>query len=175
MPDFPKKATPTDVWTHSTRTLTGFTGQPRIDLMGEDADFEAGTGTRKGRIDRLADMFAELDPVEGSVHFLTTESYPLEKTVVDSTLGVPHKLEGFIDLRDVDGSIDVAQYMQIEDGGDYLKYAEEVYEEADVENLPALYVTSKPGRYGIRITLKRDTAPSRNVVYPYQIFRRRVE
>jgi len=164
-----------DVWSVATRTLTGFTGTPRTDLLGEDADFESGTGTRKARIDRLANMFAELDPLEGSVYFLTTDSYPEEKTVVDSTLGVPHKLEGFVDLSDVDGSIDVMQYMQIQSGGSYRKYAEELYEEADVSNLPALYVVSKPGRYGIKITLKRDTAPSRNVVYPYQIFRRRIE
>ena len=55
MPDFPKPpgggATAAEVWGYTTRKITALDGQPRTDLMGEDADFEAGTGTRKGRID----------------------------------------------------------------------------------------------------------------------------
>ena len=53
MADFPRigGATATEVWANSTRTITAMTGQPRTDLMGEDAGFEAGTGTRKARID----------------------------------------------------------------------------------------------------------------------------
>lgn len=53
MPDFPPRggATASEVWAYATRVLTAFTGQPRTDLMGEDASFEAGSGTRKARID----------------------------------------------------------------------------------------------------------------------------
>lgn len=53
MPDFPKVggASAADVWGYSARTITALTGQPRTDLMGEDASFEGGTGTRKARID----------------------------------------------------------------------------------------------------------------------------
>jgi len=36
VPDFPRVATPYDVWTYATRTLTGFTGTPRTDLVGLD-------------------------------------------------------------------------------------------------------------------------------------------
>jgi len=36
MPDFPRFATPAEVWAYGTRTLTGFTGTPRSDLVGLD-------------------------------------------------------------------------------------------------------------------------------------------
>jgi len=36
VPDFPRVATPKDVWEYGTRTLTGFTGTPRSDLVGLD-------------------------------------------------------------------------------------------------------------------------------------------
>jgi len=36
VPDFPRIATPKDVWEYGTRTLTGFTGTPRVDLVGLD-------------------------------------------------------------------------------------------------------------------------------------------
>ncbi len=54
MPDFPKKgATAAEVWAESARTITALTGQPRTDLLGEDATFEAGTGVRKAKIDNV--------------------------------------------------------------------------------------------------------------------------
>jgi len=36
VPDFPRVATPAEVWAYGTRTLTGFTGTPRSDLVGAD-------------------------------------------------------------------------------------------------------------------------------------------
>ena len=38
------------IWASAARTLTALTGQPRTDLLGEDASFEAGTGDRKRAI-----------------------------------------------------------------------------------------------------------------------------
>lgn len=40
-----------DIWTVAARTITELKGTPRSDLMGEDADFEAGGMERKARID----------------------------------------------------------------------------------------------------------------------------
>lgn len=55
-PDFPKPVATVDVaaiWAYGTRELTGFTGTPRTNLMGEDATFEAGVGARKAKIDNV--------------------------------------------------------------------------------------------------------------------------
>jgi len=54
-PDFPTigGATPAQVWAYATRELSGFTGTPRTNLLGEDATFEAGVGARKSKIDDI--------------------------------------------------------------------------------------------------------------------------
>lgn len=54
-PNYPKiqGTPPADIWGYSTRELTGLTGTPRTDLMGEDATFEAGVGARKAKIDNV--------------------------------------------------------------------------------------------------------------------------
>ena len=160
--------TASDVWAVTTRTLTGLTGQPRIDLLGEDASFEAGTGTRKGYIDRLANIEAFDTPIEGTVTMDGTE-----KTVVlDEIAGNPPRfLEGYIDLTPMASgdTIVIAEYMKISATGDYVKYAEETYNEA--QTIPLLYITSKSGRYGIKLTAKQTAGTYRTLTY--QFFRRR--
>jgi hypothetical protein len=157
-----------DVWAVTTRTLTSLTGQPRIDLLGEDASFEAGTGTRKALIDRLASMEAFDTPIEGSVTMDGTE----QNIVLDEVSGNPQRfLEGYIDLTPMQSgdTIIVRQYMKITATGDYVKYAEETY--SDAQTLPLLYIVTKPGRYGIKITAQQTAGTYRSL--QYQFFRRR--
>ena len=157
-----------DVWAVTTRTLTSLAGQPRIDLLGEDASFEAGTGTRKARIDRLDKIEAFDDPIEGSVAMDGTE----KNVVLDEVTGNPSRfLEGYIDLTPMAAgdTIVIRQYMKIASAGNYIKYAEETYSGA--QSLPLLYITTKSGRYGIKITAQQTAGTNRTLAY--QFFRRR--
>lgn len=43
-----------DVWAVGTKELTGFTGQPRIDLFGDDEDIDASVSTRLTKLDSVA-------------------------------------------------------------------------------------------------------------------------
>jgi hypothetical protein len=160
--------TVSDIWGYATRTLTSLAGQPRIDLLGEDASFEAGTGTRKALIDRLASMEAFDTPIEGSVTMDGTEL----NVVLDEVTGNPQRfLEGYIDLSPMASgdTIVIRQYMKISATGDYVKYAEETYSGA--QTLPLLYITTKSGRYGIKITAQQTAGTYRSLTY--QFFRRR--
>jgi len=161
--------TVSDIWNYTTRTLTELKGQPRIDLLGEDASFEAGTGTRKTLIDRLASMEAFDTPIEGTVTMDGAE----DVVVLDEISGNPQRyLEGYIDLSPMASgdTIVIRQYMKISPTGDYVKYAEETYSGA--QNLPLLYITTKPGRYGIKITAQQTGGTYRTLTF--QFFRRRV-
>jgi hypothetical protein len=158
-----------DVWAVASRTLTALTGQPRIDLLGEDASFEAGTGTRKARIDRLANIEAFDTPIEGTVAMDGTE----KEVVLDEVSGNPSRfLEGYIDLTPMASgdTIVVRQYMKIASAGAYVKYAEETY--TDAQSLPLLYIVSKSGRYGVKITAQQTAGTNRTLTY--QFFRRRI-
>jgi len=158
----------TDIWAYTTRTLTGLTGQPRIDLLGEDATFEAGTGTRKSLIDRLANVEAFDTPIEGTLSADGSE----QNLVLDEISGNPQRhLEGYVDLSNMASgdTIVIRQYMKITSGGAYVKYAEETYSGA--QSLPLLHIITKPARYGLKITLQQTGGTNRQ--YPYQFFRRR--
>jgi hypothetical protein len=149
--------------------LTSLAGQPRIDILGEDASFEAGTGTRKSRIDRLDKIEAFDDPIEGSVAMDGTE----KNVVLDEVTGNPSRfLEGYIDLTPMASgdTIVIRQYMKIASGGNYIKYAEETYSGA--QTLPLLYITTKSGKYGIKITAQQTDGTNRTL--SFQFFRRRV-
>jgi len=157
-----------DIWTYTTRTLTSLTGQPRIDLLGEDASFEAGTGYRKTLIDRLANIEAFDTPIEGQVTLSGTET----NVVLDEVTGNPSRyLEGYIDLSPLTSgdTIIIRQYIQIASAGSYIKYAEETYSGA--QDPPLLYIVTKPGRYGIRITAVQTAGTYRTLTF--QFFRRR--
>jgi hypothetical protein len=157
-----------DVWAVTTRTLTSLAGQPRIDLMGEDSSFEAGTGTRKSLIDRLASMEAFDTPIEGSVVMDGTE----KNVVLDEVSGNPSRfLEGYIDLSPMESgdTIVIRQYIKIAPAGNYVKHAEETYTGA--QTLPLLYIATKTGRYGIKITAQQTAGTNRTLTY--QFFRRK--
>jgi hypothetical protein len=157
-----------DIWGYATRTLTSLAGQPRIDLLGEDASFEAGTGTRKALIDRLANIEAFDTPIEGSVTMDGTE----KNVVLDEVAGNPQRfLEGYIDLTPMASgdTIVIRQYMKITATGGYIKYAEETYSGA--QSIPLLYIVTKPGRYGIKVTAQQTAGTYRSLTY--QFFRRK--
>jgi len=158
-----------DVWAYTTRTLTGLTGQPRIDLLGEDASFEAGSGTRKVLIDRLAKIEAFDDPIEGSVTMDGGENTVILDEITDN----PQRfLEGYIDLSPLASgdTLVIRQYMKISATGGYVKYAEETYSGA--QDIPLLYVVTKPARYGLKVTAQQTAGTYRSLTY--QFFRRRV-
>jgi hypothetical protein len=160
--------TVSDIWEYTTRTLTSLAGQPRIDLLGEDASFEAGTGTRKSLIDRLAMMEAFDTPIEGTVTMDGTE----KNVVLDEVTGNPQRfLEGYIDLTPMASgdTIVIRQYMKIASAGDYVKYAEETYSGA--QSPPLLYIVTKPGRYGIKVTAQQTAGTYRTLTF--QFFRRK--
>jgi hypothetical protein len=96
-----------------------------------------------------------------------------EKNVVlDEVSGNPSRfLEGYIDLSPMASgdTIVIRQYMKITATGDYVKYAEETYSGA--QTLPLLYIVTKPGRYGIKITAQQTAGTNRTLTY--QFFRRR--
>ena len=225
-PDFPRIATPAEVWAYATRTLTGFTGTPRIHLMGEDADFEAGTGARKARIDvaistrsshtaadvwgvatrtltgftgtprsdllgvdasfeastgaratridRLGTIEAFDAPVEGTASFLTTDTYPKTVTIALSEVGVIHRVECYVDLTALVAgeSLRVDEYMSIVTPISYRLYAQDTYSGAQA--LPMLFVVTKPARYGLKIDLCMETAPAADRHFKFQWFRKRV-
>ncbi|MEM2568168.1 MAG: hypothetical protein QXH20_06855 [Candidatus Bathyarchaeia archaeon] len=161
--------TASEVWGHATRTLTGLSGQPRIDLLGEDASFEAGSGARKLAIDRLVSMEIWDAPIEGSVAMDGTE----KDVVLDEPSGNPSRfLEGYIDLSPMASgdTVVIRQYMKISAAGGYVKYAEETYSGA--QSLPLLYIVTKPAKYGIKITAQQTAGTNRT--FTYQFFRRRV-
>jgi len=160
--------TAADVWAVTTRTLTSLAGQPRIDLLGEDASFEAGTGTRKALIDRLASMEAFDTPIEGTLTADGTE----QTIVLDEISGNPQRfLEGYIDLSNMASgdTVVIRYYVSLTSPVDYKKYAEETYSGA--QSLPLLYITTKPARYGIKVTLQQTAGTYRT--FKYQFFRRR--
>ncbi|MEM2365705.1 MAG: hypothetical protein QXL06_02050 [Nitrososphaerota archaeon] len=157
-----------DIWTYTTRTLTGLTGQPRIDLLGEDASFEAGTGARKTLIDRLATIEAFDMPIEGTLVADGSE----QNLILDEVEGNPQRhLEGYLDLSSMQSGdiVIIRQYMKISPTGSYVKYAEETFTGA--QSLPLLHIITKPAKYGIKITLQQTAGTYRS--FTYQFFRKR--
>jgi hypothetical protein len=160
--------TVSDIWNYTTRTITSLAGQPRIDLLGEDASFEAGTGTRKAYIDRLAMIEAFDTPIEGTATMDGTEV----SIILDEVTGNPQRfLEGYIDLTPMASgdTIVIRQSIKIASTGNYVKYAEETYTGA--QSPPLLYVVTKPSKYGIKVTAQQTAGTNRTLTY--QFFRRK--
>lgn len=136
-----------DIWAVATRQITALTGTPRSDLFGEDATFEAGTGARKARLDKIP---AFETPVEASVVMDGTEKILVEKT--DDKQGI---LEGYVDLTPmVAGNIIVIrQWMKVKTAGNYVKYAEETY--SGEQTIPLLYIVTKAAKTSVKVTAQQ--------------------
>ncbi len=65
------------------------------------------------------------------------------------------KLHCYIDLTNMvaGNSVTIRQYMTIKTAGSYRLYAQETY--ADVQTLPLLHITMKPGKFGVKVTLQQ--------------------
>jgi hypothetical protein len=164
MPDFPPVSVDaTAVWTYGSRTLTELKGQPRIDILGEDADFETGTGSRKAMLDKL---LGSLAPIEGT---LTADG--TEQIVASRTDTLEFQLDGYIDLSNLASgdTIVIREWMIIKSGGSYVRYAEATYSGA--QSPPLLHIITKPAVYGLKVTLQQTAGTYRS--FDYQFFVRR--
>lgn len=153
-----------DIWAVVTRELTGITGTPRTDIIGENASFEVATG-RPAKIARLDNIPAFETPVETSVVMDGTEKVLVEKT--DDKLGL---LEGYIDLTPMASgdTIVIRQSMQIKAAGAYVKYAEETY--ADAQTIPLLHIITKTAKDKIKVTAQQTGGTNRTL--DVQFYRR---
>ncbi|MBU1173034.1 MAG: hypothetical protein KKD44_26020 [Proteobacteria bacterium] len=139
------------IWAEAARTLTGLTGTPRTDLLGEDASFEAATG-RPAKIPRLDNIPAYETPVEATITLTgpATEDVLVEK--LDNKIGL---LDGYADLTPMGASdtVVIRQYMQVKAAGTYVKYAEETYSAA--QTIPLLHIITKTAKDKIKVTAER--------------------
>ncbi len=173
MPDYPKQATPAQVWSEPTRTLSALIGQPRTDLLGEDATSEAGVGTRKAKIDnvdaavstralesggRLGLVPAFVAPTESSVLMDGTEKVLIEITDVKSS-----EIEAWTDLTPMlaGDTIVVRYWRKMKAAGSYAKYAEETYSGA--QTIPALCIINKKVYRDIKITAQQTAGVNRTI------------
>jgi len=149
--------TPADIWTQVTRTITALAGQPRTDIIGEDASFETATG-RPAKIARLDNIPAFETPVEASIVMDGTEKILVEKT--DNKVGL---LDGYVDLTPMAGgdTIVIRQFMQIKAAGAYAKYAEETYTGA--QTIPLLHLTTKTAKDKIKVTAQQTGGTNRTL------------
>jgi hypothetical protein len=149
-----------NIWANATRTITGLTGQPRTDLLGEDASLEAGTGTRKAKIDSLLGTVTE---VEGTVTLTGSE-----QTLISTSDNKSHVVTGQIDLSNMASgdTVEVIQYMMVKSGGTFRAYADEVYTGA--QTLPLLNINTKKGKYGVKVTIKQTGGTYRTVDYLFE-------
>lgn len=154
-----------DIWAVASRTITALTGTPRTDLLGEDASFEAGSGARKTRIDRLANIPAFETPDEASIAMDGTEKILVEKT--DNKVGL---LDGYVDLTPMAAgdTIVVREYMQIKAAGGYVKYAEETY--TGDQTIDLLHIVTKTAKDKIKVTAQQTAGTNRTL--DVQFYRR---
>jgi hypothetical protein len=145
MPDFPSVRA----------TLSSFTGQPRIDLLGEDATYEAGTGVRKVRIDNT--------PVFETTVETSSLMDGLEDILVEKTDNKQGLLDGYIDLTPMAGgdTIVIRQYMQVKAAGAYVKYAEETFTGA--QTIPLLAIITKTSKTKIKVTAQQTAGVNRTL------------
>ena len=140
----------TEVWTATTRNLTEFTGQPRTDLLGENADFASATGARIADLDRIKNIPALEAITEASIVMDGTE-----KTLIEKTDTLQCYLDGYVDLTTMGAgdTIVIREYMKVKSGGDYIKYAEETY--ADAQTIPLLHIATKVSKRSIKVTAEQ--------------------
>ena len=88
-----------------------------------------------------------------------------EQTLVEFTeLG---KMEGYVNLSYLalgDTAV-IRQYQKVY--GEYRQYAEESY--SDIQELPAVYITQKSGKDGVKITIQQTAGTLRP--FPYCFFK----
>lgn len=163
-----------DVWAVATRALTDKAGfelasqnfpftnpAAPVDLANvQQALSPTGTG-REAKVDKIQDF------AEDATGTLTADG--TEQVIKEITAGTTDvKLHCYIDLTNMAAgdTVTIREYMTIKSLGSSIKYAEEVYN--DAQTLPMLHVITKPARYGIKVTLQQTAVPYRD--YDWQTF-----
>ena len=77
----------------------------------------------------------------------------------------PFVLAAWLDLSnmEVTDTIILREYVKVKKGGTMVKYDEQSY--AGIQPNPALFITSKPSVYGIKITLQQTAGPLKSFDY----------
>lgn len=148
------------IWSYTNRTLTEIKGQPRIDLLGEDRDYESGLGYRKAAIDKI---HIQEDPIEG-----TFTANNEDRPIIQIELGKPFMISAYIDLSNMtdEDEITIRQYIKIQQTGNYILYAEKPY--IGAQRIKLLHIMTKPAKYGLKITLQQHNTDYKQ--FPYQAF-----
>jgi len=129
---------------------------------------------------RVAKAFSIFVPLlEAIAEFLTTDTYPKEVVLVDTTqmTGIVtkiHHVEGWIDLSQLgtNETIVLRYEVKMSDTGDFITYAEETFTGPVVP--PLVYVHLRPSKYGVRLVARMESAPSADRKFPFQFFLRKV-
>jgi len=103
---------------------------------------------------------------EGS---LTTDG--TEQTIIETGGEFPFTLNAWLNLSNMEAgdTITVKQYIRTKEGGNWARYAKKIYH--GIQSDPALFVTTKPSMYGIKITLEENTGEHGTI--DYNVFRQR--
>jgi len=127
------------------------------------------TTPRAELIDRLGNIPAFDDPIEGSLMMDGTE----QTLVLDEIVGNPLRyLEGYVDVSAMEAGDEIVLriYAKIATDVNYKQYA--VKEYRGVQDLPLAYMATKPVRYGLKITAQQIAGTYKTLAY--QFFRKRV-
>lgn len=118
---------------------------------------------------RLHRVLSLDEPIQGT---LTLTGLDLETELVKSELGIPHYLEGYLDLTNLASgdSLTIRFYVKLKEAGSYVVYDEDV--KAGAQDKPALYIVTKPSNDGLKITLEQTSGTPR--AFDYMFLRKRV-
>jgi len=155
--------TDAQVWAYGTKELTGITGTPRSDLIGQDASLEVTTGARISRIDKLPAFQAI---TESSIVMDGTE-----KTLIEITDIKSGEIEVWVDLTPMQaGDTVVVRYSKkVKAAGAYAKFAEETYSGA--QTIPLLRVIKMGAYRDTKVTAQQTAGTNRT--FDVQVIRTR--
>jgi len=88
-----------------------------------------------------------------------------EQTLVEVLDVTPFTISGYVDLTKLAAleTVVMRLYGKISKNGNYIKYAEDSY--VGVISSPLLYVDTRPGMYGIKVTIHQLAGVFRNFEY----------
>jgi hypothetical protein len=74
-------------------------------------------------------------------------------------------VEGYVDLTNMQAgdSISVKEYMRIASGGAYVLYGSQPLN--DAQTIALLWITPKPGAYGVKLTIQQTAGVNRTFAY----------
>lgn len=83
----------------------------------------------------------------------------------------PFTLNAWVDLSNMEpgDTIIMRQYIRLKEGGNWIKYGEESY--SGIQSSPALFIVTKPAKYGVKITLEQSVGAPKSL--EYNVFRQR--